>query len=100
MLSKSFTAATVIPIFLILNSLNYILPTDKMPDVFQCDENCVLITLSTIVRRKFYIFYPYNARRYEVVVGPFMHQYSDFHNVNKTEFHAFRTLINHNLRAQ
>lgn len=48
MLRKRCTANAVVPIALVHNNLNYIMCSEKIPDVVQCGESGVLYTLSVI----------------------------------------------------
>lgn len=55
--------------------------TDKVPAVFWCAENGVSVLLSTIVRKRMYVYEPYNACRYDVVLEQFLYKYSVFSTV-------------------
>lgn len=51
--------------------------------MFPCVWSSVLCLLSNIKMRRMYDFQPFNACRYDDVVGPLVRKYADFCTVNR-----------------
>lgn len=79
---------------LICTYLNYRVCTNRMLDVFSCDQSIIIGSLCPIETQIMYVLYIINAGRYEVVVEHFLRQCSDFLIVSTTLIPRFVRIRN------